>query len=648
MYKSSARGLLTSAALLALSVPFSATPTFAEEADTSASRLDAIVVTANRREQPIADVQASVEVIGQEEIQTYSGASVTETLRQSVGVDARTSGANSTVSIRGQIPNAGSAVLVLFDGIPRTGKFGITNLNNYPVEDVERIEIIRGPMSALYGANAAGGVINIITKGAGSGDALTIRTTAGTSLSAKGGGRESYSVAGSFNAKTGNIGHRVSIDYRSAEPFEFEESVRVDDLTGIDHLSLTYSGIAELGETSDLRWTFEGFTQDDRSDGRTRTGVNFERFEKEDRFFGSLAYYGIVGPGDLSVEGSYGYSDGTANRSFPGPDETTEFTQTILQGRYAVPVDAHNLLFGLGAQRDEIELTTLSQVGKETNRFVFAQDEWDINDDIRLVMGVRLDDFDSFGTEIVPRISIGSRGDGFTWRAGYGEAFRAPSVIERFASFTRGRFLIIGATNIQPEETETFEGAIGWRNNRFVTELVVHSSDVDNLIQASPNGQTVGALTVFEYQNIAKAEITGVELTGSANLGSGFHFDGSYEFLDAVDAQTGSRLNGRARNTLKAALSYEDDGWGGTIRGRYIGNLWGIDPANRARPAFSDDYTVFDMNGHYEINEAVSLSVGIDNLFDQRTPPNWSSTGAIEDPAGRFGYVSLTYKLGAL
>src|SRR5690606_18078361 len=97
--------------------------------------LKELVITAAGREQALADVQASVEVIDRKAIERYSGASVTEILRFAAGIDARTSGPNESVSIRGQKSNG---TLILFDGMPRTGTYGSTNLNNFPLEEVER------------------------------------------------------------------------------------------------------------------------------------------------------------------------------------------------------------------------------------------------------------------------------------------------------------------------------------------------------------------------------------------------------------------------------------------------------------------------------------------------------------------------------
>ena len=638
--------LLGGAALAVLAAPFSPVA-LAQQSESTTSYLDTIIVTANRREQPISDVQASVEVITSQQMERFSGASVTEVLRQSVGIDARTSGANSRVSVRGQIPGSGNAVLILYDGLPRTGKYGTPNLNLYPFEDVERIEIIRGPMSALYGANASGGVINVITKDAGTGDPLSVRVTAGSAFGGSGEGRETAAIGGTANVMTGEVGHRISLDWRSSDPFRFDGEIE-DELSGIDHTSLTYTGLMKTGETGELGWSLEGYWQDDSSLSADRTGTTYDRYEREDRYFGALQYDVELGGGLLELEGSYGYSDGVTNRSHPGPDETTEFTQSLLQGRFSKDLGSHSLLFGAGAQQEEIELTILSETGEETNLFAFVQDEWKINDALKLNAGVRVDDFEGFGTQVVPRVSVGSRGDGFTWRFGYGEAYSAPGVIQQYGSFVRGgRLIIVGSPDVEAEETTTWEGAIGWRGTRGVVELVYHDSDITNLIQSFNTREfDENRYLVFRYANIAEAEISGVELSGSYEVGAGLTVDGAYEYIDALDAMTGERLTGRAEQVFRAGVSWANGPFQANLRARHFDSVWGADPSQRGSAPFSSDYTVADIQLGYDFSEKLGISVGIENVFDELTPVNWDRTGQIEDPAGRYAYVSLRYAFG--
>ena len=606
--------------------------------------LDQVVVTANKHAQAINDVQASVEVISNEQLQRYSGATVIEALRDAVGVDARSGGANSTVTIRGQIPNAGTSVLILVDGLPRTAKFGVDNLNLVGMENVDRIEIVRGPMSALYGADAAGGVINIITKNP-EGSGGSIRTTLGTSLSADGDGRETFNGGATLHHTSGDFSHRVSIDSRQARPFAFDDEPD-DALNGINHWGLAYHGRWDVTPSDQLDLRLEGYRQDDSDTKLDRSGTRYTRTEEEDRLFGSLSYDGEVGPGVLSGVASYGRTQGSANRAVTV--ESTDYSQAILQGQYFLEfldtgIGDHSFLVGTGFEQEEIEIDVYSRTGERDTTHVFLQDEWVPVDWMSVVAGVRVDRFSDFGTHAVPRLTVGSRGDGFTWRLGYGQAYRAPSVIEQYSEFVRGRNLIRGSEDVQAEESNSYEAAIGWRGDRGQIEAIYHHSEIENLIEAVSTGQrTADGLSITEYQNISEATIQGVELVGGYRVTDSISVSGSYAFLDAVDGD-GDRLEKRARHTVKLSATYAEGPWSATVRGRSSLQYYDADSNVRGSAPFNTDYTTMDINLGYRFSDAWRVSVGMDNIFDEQVPVNYSSTGSIEDPAGRFVYTTLNY-----
>jgi len=138
------------------------------EEEPSAIRLEEIVVTATRTERSLAEVPASVSVITEDEIQTAPAQNIDEILRTESGVDVKRvvgmgSGIPSMLSIRG-VPGA-NRTLVLVDGMPANASgTGFISFNEVPLDSIERVEVVRGPFSSLYGANAFGGVINIITR----------------------------------------------------------------------------------------------------------------------------------------------------------------------------------------------------------------------------------------------------------------------------------------------------------------------------------------------------------------------------------------------------------------------------------------------------------------------------------------------------
>ncbi|WP_397419299.1 TonB-dependent receptor plug domain-containing protein [Phenylobacterium sp.] len=640
---SSLRALL----LAAVAAPALA-PSLASGAEaTSATDLESLVVTAARRPQAIEDVQASIQVVGRAQIDRYAGSSVTQALAQAVGVDARTSGSNSSITIRGSSSND---VLVLFDGLERTAKYGITNLNNFPVEDVERIEIVRGPMSALYGANASGGVVNIITKSPGVGPAVTFR---GTWTGDDHGGRSGFALAGAFQFGDETFGHRLSFDRREANPFRFVNTSPNYDLIGVEHVSMAYTGQWKSGRGDRLRWTLERFAQKDEAPAvlaaappaRPRP-TDYTRFERETRYFGSLGFEGGIGPGNLALDAAFSTSDGSTNRSFPTV-ETTEYDQTTLQARWSAPFGAHEILLGGGFKRDDVDVSINSVTAKRDNWSAYIQDEWKFSDSLTVVAGVRYDDFTLFGSSMNPRGSIGWKsGSGLYARVGYGSAFRAPTSLEQFSRFTRGRFIILGSPNLVPEESETLEGAVGWRGRVGTVELAYHTSDVTNLIETfSPTVPPINGLLVTQYRNRATADLRGFELSGRLRPVSPLVVDASWEHLKATDGATGARLTGRYRNALKASATLTLGAFETTVRYRGLLGLWGSNPAIRpSPPPFASDFETIDLVVTAPLTDWAELTVGINNISDELTPINYTSTGSIEDPAGRNIFISLRTK----
>lgn len=619
------------------------------------SAVETVFVTATNRGQPIADVQAAVQVITAEELATFAGMNVTEALQLAVGVDARPNGANSTVSIRGFAANAGSPVLVLIDGFRRPAKYGGVNLNLLPVESVERIEIVRGPMSALYGADAAGGVINIITKplgraASGSGSA---RLTLGTMQHDQ---RETLGVAATVNLAVGPTQHRLSVEHRRREAFRYVPSNYFADLGRINEQFVNYAGEWSIGAAQQLSWTLEGTWQRDTSPNLLAANpparpnpVPFTGYEKETRHYGHLRYLTAIGPGELTLEASHGATDGATTRSFPNI-ETTDFKQTELRARYELPVGLHRLIVGGGWARDDIDVSITSGAHPRETWHALVQDELQLTPAVTLLAGVRRDATSDFGSVTTPRLSLGWREGPLTLRAGYGEAFRAPSALELYSRFFRGRFVIVGNPNLQPERNKSAEVAIGYQTRAFGAEIVYFDARARDLIQtvtrprlpADPPSVTLRS----EYSNVARAQLKGVEMSARARLGVGFDMLLGYDHLDARDASTGGRLSGRARDNLRLGLRFTQGPWQADLRHRHWFGFHAADPNARTAPPFNSTHSHTDLRLAHRWSPQVETALGVDNVFNKRQPLNWSAVGGTMEPAGRFFYATVRYGFG--
>jgi outer membrane cobalamin receptor len=594
-----------------------------------AAALETVFVTASKRPEAIADVQASVQVITREDLATYAGMSVTEALQLAVGVDARPAGANSTVSIRGFFTNAGSPVLVLVDGMRRTAKYGGVNLNLLPLESVERIEIVRGPMSALYGADAAGGVINLITKpveraqpGSGS-----VRLTAGTMAREQ---RETLTGGATAYFAAGPTYHRVSAEVRRREAFRYDPTSFFADLGRIEEQFVNYAGAWSPAAGQRLSWALEGTWQRDTAPGRLAASppsrpqpVIYTGYERETRHYGELRYEAAVGPGELTFEASLGRSEAATTRAYP-TIETTDYRQGEVRARYRVEHGAHAVIAGLGAARDDVAVTITPTANARTTRHVFLQDEWRLARSWRLLAGLRHDDSSDFGAVTTPRLSLAWQEGPYSARIGYGEAFRAPSVLELSSRFFRGRFLIVGNPALRPERNESTEVAVAWNSGQADAELVLFDARVRDLIQtvAKPRLPSDPASVSLrsEYANVARARLRGAEFTTRARLAQGVDAVLGYDTLDARDAQTDARLTGRTRANLRLGLRWTQGPWQADLRHRHWFGYYAANPNDRLAPPFSANHSVTDLRLAWRWRPGSELAFGIDNLANRRQP----------------------------
>ncbi|MDM7941403.1 MAG: TonB-dependent receptor [Hydrogenophaga sp.] len=624
----------------------------AQPTASSDATLRAVVITATSREQPIQDVQASVQVISAKDLEAYAGTSVTEALKLATGVDARANGTSAFVAMRGLISNAGSPVLILVDGLRRTGKYGTSGLNLLSTEDVERIEIVRGPMSALYGADATGGVINVITKAPQPGQVK--RGSTRLTLGAVQGGDRGTAIAGAtLYVGTQGAGHRFSVEQRQRDLFRYPGTAMTTyDLSKIDETYLNYEGVVQLVPGQQLRWLLESVDQDDMGPGRTARApiTDFTTHEREERYTAALRYTGAVGQGALSVDLSHGNSKASTTRSFP-TIETTDYDQTQLDARYALDLGQHTLVVGAGQRDEDLNVSIVAQVARTTNQHVLLQDEWRLAPAWRLLAGLRWDDFSTFGSATTPRVSLGYSPGPWSFRVGYGEAYRAPSALEQYARFTRGRSLILGQADIQPETNKAWELVAGYSASSWSGEWVLFDSRVTNLIQtvnrAALPGDPVGVTTRAVYTNIGKARLRGSELGTTWQLNPRWSITGGWDYLDATDGQTGARLIQRARHTLRAGARYEQGSWRLDVQGRYLRDYYAsvaVTPPAVTPPPTNSNFGTLDVKLGYQVSPAWSLALGVDNLNNRRQPANYSATGSVQDPPARFWYATTTYR----
>jgi len=599
-----------------------------------------IVVTATRTEQPVEDVNASVQVIDKETIESYSGNSVTEILKYATGVEVAERGNETQISVRGM--DSGQT-LILVDGLRRTDKASGSVITNLQVEDIERIEIVRGPMSALYGSDAMGGVINIITskpeEGVRSGLDLTVGQT-------DDGQRETGIIGGFVNWGSKETGHRISFERRSRGDYRDDPDSIATDLRDEERDNITYRGSHALNASDELTWGAEYAEQDDIGIGYdAKNDVTLDRIETEERYHLNAGYEGLVGGGIAALTVGHGEADSTSQKSATDSDDTTS-TKSEAQAQYTFwPHDAHTLNVGYGFLGEGFDSTAISGEESRDVHSIFAQDQWALADRVGLTVGVRYDDYSDFGSATSPNLSLAWRPGPWTLRAGYGEAFRAPTMMELYADLLLQKKIREGNPDLQAESSATVEAAVARSFRRGNVELVLYRTEADDLIQrydvkktytTNKKGDKVIDEWIESYINLDSATIRGAELTWDLRPSTAWWLDGSVEYLDAEDDATGDPLTGRAEWRVKVTGNARAGAATFRVRFNYTDDYL---HSGEDSDDYYSDFASVDLRMDYRLSRVHTLFMGVDNVLNREVPDNMVAHGAFSDPGAQYLYA---------
>ncbi len=562
---------------------------------------ETIIVTATRTEIPLSDAIVPVTVITREDIELSLATDLADILRFQAGIDiGRNGGPGQATSVfmRGTESNH---TLVLMDGVRMNpGTLGGAAVQHIAPEIIERIEIVKGARSALFGTDAIGGVINIVTRRA---DAAFLETAVG---------------AGSFDSQSGFIsaGNRgdngdfgVTLNWQDTAGFAPRTDSDIE--RGYDNLSANLYGAHRFGdsEISLRHWQTQGnveyldffLTPADQDFENSTTAVELDTR--------------IGNRGTSKFIASYMQDDIVQNQSddFVKSDRISLDWQyshafarhTLTGGLYAVDENASTLSFGSGFDED-------TEV-----RAAFIQDQWS-HERHKTFVALRLTDHEAFGNQTTWNAEYAYElTDNWTINAGLGHAFRAPDATDRFG--------FGGNPDLDPELAD--EAQIGLRyapDSRHSINIELYRNDIEDLIEFD--------LQTFELRNIAQAEIRGAQI-GYEYRGERFVVHAEVVKQSADDAVTGDRLLRRAEET--ASLSYTQD-----IGAHRVGLAF---IASGDREDFGgvklDGYLLADLTAQFNLGRAWTLHARIENLLDThyQTADNFRMQE-------RGGFVELKYR----
>ncbi|WP_151670414.1 TonB-dependent receptor domain-containing protein [Nitrincola schmidtii] len=609
------RTLLLSA-IAAISLPL--------QAETSLDPLVVTVTTPLRMSQPVDQTLAATTVITRADIERQQPESVAQLLRGTPGVEfASTGGSGSMTSLflRGSNSNH---TLVLIDGVkannPTDGSFRWEFL---PVSQIERIEIVRGPQSSIWGADAIGGVVNIITRSPiQAGTQGEIRVGAGQ--------QNTQLTDANFSAANETTRFNSSLSYRKSDGFNATQADTTGEKDGFEHYAVRLQVEQDIDDQNTVSAGYlrsQGTNEYDNScdtapppDFQCISNNAFKQnFVLQTINFGLKATvtdsFTIDSNFSRTAEDRKEFREGVANGRVK-----TERDQASVKSTYRLENIA--MVMGLDAQKERLlEASDYLRNSREIYG-VFAQTSYDLNEFWQLSAGIRHDKDQFFGEKTTGNLGLQwIVSNSNTLGASIAQGYRAPNLLELYGPISWG-----SNPELQPEKSLNYE--LYWRykpTNDLNTELRLFQNEIDNLIVGNPNNS-------WKFNNINEARIRGAEVSVTYSI-ENFNFNSAITLQDPVNRQTDTLLTRRAREHARFDIDYAVSNWGAGVT--LEGQSKRYDFGNQRMGG----YALVNTRAHWHLSPDWTLRAKIDNLFDK----DYEQAVGF-NTQGRYFETSLTYR----
>lgn len=541
----------------------------ADETDQENVQLDAMIITATMEETKIEDAPAFSTIVTKDDIAKSAVNSVADLLRETVGVNNLSdSSGRDEIQIRGL---DGDYTLFLVNGKRvSTGsafaKGSDADLNSVALNAIERIEIIRGPMSVLYGADAIGGVVNVITKTpqVDDGWTSTINTEARIIDSGEGGDQYRLGVS-SMGAITDKLSLSVSVEGLSQDAWfaDADDTSSLKEEKNAQNVSSTLSWQAAENQQVDLDF---GYNHDDRPyQAYSDTAYREQELTRLD-----LA---------VTHKGQWDWADTTAyikreesdiydyNTQYEVEEHDGIESNNTTAKAYANKVlGMHALMSGVDFDVEELkDDSSLVDGAVSSYQYgFFAQDEMALTEKLAFTLGGRLDTHEVYGSNFSPKgYLVYGVNEALTLKGGVSSAFKAPSLSQYSEDYYQtscgGDCVLYGNSDLEAETSVSYEFGFDYHKKGLNVTGALFRNDIDNMITTETSTDDDGD-TTKEWINIEKAMTQGLELTADFSLTEDLQLKSNYTYLDteAEDSDgVTAVLEGRPEHQASLSLDYQ-------------------------------------------------------------------------------------------
>ena len=627
-----------------------------------ATQLQTIVVTAAGYEQDVTRAPASMTVITKEELEKRQYSDITDVLRNTPGVVISGAGSAQTVSIRGMGSNY---TLFLVNGKRQYSKDVNPNGDDSgfeknilpPMAAIERIEVIRGPASTLYGTDAMGGGINIITKKvsdewSGTVELGTVLQDQGNSGDIKNG---TIYLAGPLIENKLGMQLGVNKSQRNEDSY-------IGGFRGTEVESLNSRFTYLINDTHDLELEANFTKQESESTaGKTILSTGTDSYGRNYRDVFSLTHNGHYS--DLLSSSSYIQYENSKN-----PDRVNsstglsgiELETWLANSQWNLQLSNHNLISGLYFKNESLVDRATNQNADlpiaELERWgfaIFAEDTWSITDQFNLTTGLRYDHDENYAGNFSPRLyGVYNPTDAWTFKGGVSTGYKQPDLKQSSSdvhSVTgKGSAFIMGNDDLKPEKSVSYEFGTAWQGDKSKTSLTVfHTQYKDKITEvrdcSSPNGSnsnsatwtcadpfgridsTTGNIRLWNFIssriNVDEAIMQGLEATFDTELADGVNLSTNYTYTETEQksgALKGEPLNQMPKHMFNATVDFDInetlDVWTRlhyrSETSAYLGRASMSEPT----PA----YQFLDVGFNYKFTPSLKGKFGVYNILDEK------------------------------
>ncbi|RCW61118.1 TonB-dependent siderophore receptor [Halanaerobium sp. ST460_2HS_T2] len=572
-------------ALLILAVPVSAQEEVME--------LDEIVVTASRYQESIMETPVSIEVIDQEEIEASNARNLADLLQDAGGVYIKNfSGltGKKDVIIRGARQDQ---ILYLLDGQPlNSPQDGVIRLEDIPISIIKRIEISKSASSSIYGANAMGGVINIVTQAADKDNETEVNFGFGSYNT------QNYILTTNYNFDNSSV--FISYDKLSSDDHRDDP----DQKSALDRDDIFIKYKYNLSKRSNLNFTYRynntesnypgsdanddyGFRDDQDKNIRISLDQNLKNrdrtllvYNNEREMYDKTRY-----PASMFGPAGYNITDVDILKRGLNYKETN------------YNFDNHTINYGFEIIENEVEDNELStnNTHENLNKALYIQDKFRLNNNI-FVYGARYDDHDEYGANLSPKFGyIYELTDNWNFNFNYGEAYRAPTFLDLYG--------FGGNENLKAESGKTFDLGFKYLDSICRREITFFQRNFEQLITYNSNTSMM--------ENIDEADIKGIELLTSRSFDDNWTIDFAYTYLEARDDSVDGQSLNMPYNQLALNVKYDKENYNFVLDNSYV------DETNSYGGGKVDSYFISDLKLVTDLSESKELAFEINNLFDK-------------------------------